>query len=227
MCGRYGFVPPSKEQFAKRFGIKNLTVNLEKRYNISPGSIMPVVVRQSPNQVKLMKWGLVPFWAKDPSIGFKMINARVEIVAVKPSFRKAIESQRCLVPASFFFECKKTGNEKNPYLIKLKNNEMFSFAGIFDNWKDAEGRKIQTYTIITTEPNSKITETHNRMPIILNSYDEDLWLDKSAPIYKITGLLKACQNEISTISPVSKLVNKPENDSDEVIKQSYSLYDNF
>ncbi len=173
MCGRYGFVPP--KDFKDRFELENELVDLRARYNVAPGSIMPIITRNSPNRVELMKWGLIPFWSKDPKIAYSTINARSETVETSPAFRKPFKSQRCLIPASFFYEWKRIDKKtKIPYLFKLANDEVFSFAGLYDIWKDAEEKEFKTYTIITTTPNKLMESVHNRIPVLLSKEDEDV-----------------------------------------------------
>lgn len=219
MCGRYGFIPGSKKQFQERFRIDRVNFELKPRYNVAPGQIMPVITRNSPNKAEEMKWGLVPFWAKDPKIGYKMINARAETVAIKPSFRRSLMKQRCLIPVSGFYEWKKTDNTKIPYYIHLKNAELFSFAGLYDVWKDAEGKELKSYTIITTEPNTLMAEIHNRMPAILSETTEETWLDPANQnLSQLVGLLNPYMTIDMSANPVSKLVNNPENDSPEILK---------
>ena len=224
MCGRYGFTPG--ENFYSRFDIENRLERLETHYNVTPGMQMPVIVRVHPGgeqftpRVELMKWGLIPFWAKDPRIGYKMINARAEGIEDKPSFRKPLRSQRCLVPTSFFFEWRHIGEDKIPYLIRLKGQDVFAFAGLYDVWKDAEGYPLKSFTIVTTEPNELLEEIHNRMPVILEEKAEDIWLDPQVSDVRIlVSLLRPFQAERMEAYPVSKLVNNPANDNDEIIKR--------
>lgn len=223
MCGRYGFIPGSKDQFKKRFDIASVDFELKTHYNVTPGQTMPVITRKSPNKAEEMKWGLVPFWAKDPKIGYQMINARAETVATKPSFRRSFMKQRCLVPASGFFEWKKTDGMKQPYFIKLKNNELFSFAGLYDVWKDAESRELKTYTIITTEPNTVLSPIHNRMPVVLTETEEDTWLNKTTSINELTKLLDPFKEPGMEAYPVSTKVNNPENDTEVIIQAEEQL----
>lgn len=124
----------------------------------------------------MMKWGLVPFWAKDLKIGNRMINARAETLDRKPSFRHFLKSKRCLVPSSGFYEWKRVGKSKVPHYIKLKKREIFSFAGLYDIWRDGEGNEHKTFTIITTEPNGTLKPIHDRMPVILRQECEEAWL---------------------------------------------------
>lgn len=175
MCGLYGFYPGN--DFYERFNIVNRLERLEAHYNVAPGYRMPVVTCHSQNSVEVMKWGLIPHWAKDPSIGYKLINARAESVSEKPAFRPSFLAKRCLVPSSGFYEWEKTDDGKIPYHVTLKNKEMFSFAGLYDSWFDPEGKEIKTYTIITVEPNELVKAIHNRMPALLNKKEEGAWLD--------------------------------------------------
>ena len=151
MCGRYNFSDIDK--FFIRNAITHPVLRLEPHYNVSPGMHMPVVIRNSPNSAVLMKWGLIPFWAKDPRIGYKMINARAETIMQKASFRKPLLRQRCLVPVNSFFEWLKADGQKFPYAFTLINERIFSLAAIYDIWKDAEGYPLKTFSIITCEAN--------------------------------------------------------------------------
>jgi len=196
---------------------------IDVSYNITPGLINPVITRNSPNRLEFMKWGLVPFWVKDPKIGYKMINARAEDIEKKPSFRKPIRSQRCLVLTTGFYEWKKmileNKEEKIPFYITLKGQEIFSFAGIYDEWKDAEGYPIKSYAIITTAANKMMGEIHDRMPVILSESDEDIFLDQKTPLEVILKLLKPCSSDTMQAYPVSKDVNSPKNDSKDLLRK--------
>ncbi|HBC72779.1 MAG: YoaM [Candidatus Amesbacteria bacterium GW2011_GWB1_47_19] len=178
MCGRYSFIPPA--DFFSRLEITNRDYQLQANYHVTPGSFMPVVFKSSPKQVANMRWGLIPYWAKDPRIAYHTINARVEGLASKPAFRGLLKNRRCLIPASGFFEWARTGNTKKPYFVKLKNHDWFVFAGLYDIWKDPEGMEHKTYTIITVPANSVVAKIHDRMPAILKARDEDLWADNSS-----------------------------------------------
>jgi len=175
MCGRYSL--PYADDIPIRFKATRNGYDLKPRYNAAPSEDLPVIINDGEKHVELMRWGLVPFWAKDLKIGYKMINARAESVADKPSFRKSLSHQRCIVPASGFFEWKKLAREKTPYYIFLKNKELIGFAGLYDVWKDNEGKELRTYTIITTTPNQLMEPIHDRMPAILEKLDEDKWLN--------------------------------------------------
>jgi putative SOS response-associated peptidase YedK len=216
MCGRYGFVPP--HNFYERFEVENTDEDLQDNYNVAPGEIMPVITTKSPRRVYKMKWGLVPFWAKDPRIGYKMINARAEDINHKPSFRTPLKSKRCLVPASGFFEWHRAGKEKTPYYFKLKDREIFAFAGLYDIWKDVEGKEWWTYTIITTEANGVVAKIHDRMPVILAEKDEQLWVDNTSyNEEKILALLKPYPEKDMTSFRVSTRVNSAQNNDPDLM----------
>src|SRR4030095_14431591 len=145
MCGRYVFNPDHKF-FFERWGLDESGVALRPSYNVAPGMIMRVITRDGQAQLQEMKWGLIPFWAKDPKIGYRTINARSEDAATKPSFRAPFKNKRCLVPASGFYEWDKEG-QRQPYYFKLKSGQMFAFAGLYDVWEDVEGEEFKTFTI--------------------------------------------------------------------------------
>lgn len=222
MCGRYAVIETQK--LNDRFRTNSNLPLLKPTYNAAPGQELPVVVNQGNNALSLMKWGLVPFWAKDPAIGYKMINARSETLKDKPSFRKALISQRCLIPASGFYEWQKQGSTKIPFYIRIPNSPLFAMAGLYDIWKDTSGRELKTYTIITTEPNSLLAPIHNRMPVILEKEKEEIWLNPNQPdVNMLLSLLKPYPQKDMEAYPVSLLVNKPENNYQELIKPSEPL----
>jgi putative SOS response-associated peptidase YedK len=217
MCGRYAFAPD--KDFYNRFRIKNILPELKAHYNVAPGFQMPVIIKENANQAVLMKWGLVPSWSSDLSIGFKLINARCETLSEKASFRKPLETQRCLVPVSGFYEWKKTPEGKIPYYIFLRETCVFSFAGLYDIWRDIEGRETKSYTIITTTPNDLIKDIHDRMPVILDKRYEDMWIDEGEKdIMKLTDLLKPYEGDDMEIYLVSREVNKVGSDGPSLIK---------
>lgn len=199
------------------------------RYNVAPGQIMPVVVHESvrgnggnglQNSLELMKWGLVPSWAKDPRIGNKMINARAETVLEKPSYRKPLQTKRCLVPVSGFYEWHDSGpggadgakKGKVPYHIYLKGEPVFALAGLYDTWVDPQGEALDTYTIITTSANTFMERLHHRMPVILSEDAEEEWLDPTTPISRLMSLLAPFEPERMVAHPVSQRVNNVRND---------------
>lgn len=218
MCGRYTDIKP--DYAYRRFEVaRPLDFNTPK-YNIAPGMLQPIITRNSPNKATLMKWGLVPFWAKDPKIGYKMINARAEGIADKPAFRKPLRTQRCIVPATGFYEWKKLDDKKKqPYYFFIKDEEMFGFAGLYDIWKDVSGKEFYTYTIITTTPNELMTPIHDRMPVILPKDAEDLWLDPDInDPQPLAAMLKPYPSEKMEKYPVSTDVGNTRNDSPNLIQ---------
>jgi putative SOS response-associated peptidase YedK len=217
MCGRYAIPDPG--DIPVRFKATRSGYDFKPRYNAAPSENLPVVINDGENHVELMRWGLVPFWAKDTSIGYKMINARAETLQVKPSFKKALSLQRCIIPAGGFFEWKQIDKEKVPYYIFLKNKELFGIAGLYDVWHDKEGKELKTYTIITTEPNALVGEIHNRMPVILEKKDEEEWLNPDeTETEKLVKLLHPYPASEMYAYAVSRLVNAPKNDTKEVIE---------
>ncbi len=216
MCGRYELKDIAG--LAARFNATSEGLDLTTpRYNVAPGQIMPVVVhrngdRGGHNSLELMKWGLVPSWAKDPRTGFKMINARAETVLEKPSYRKPLQSKRCLVPVSGFYEWQDTGVGKVPYHIYLKDEPVFALAGLYDTWLDPQGHPLDTYTIITTSANSFMERLHHRMPVILGDEAEDMWLDPTTPLSRLMNLLAPYEPEKMVAAQVSQRVNSVRND---------------
>lgn len=179
---------------------------------------MPVVIRHSSNSLELMKWGLVPAWAKDPKIGYKMINARAEGIEDKPSFRMTVKKHRCLIPSSGYFEWKTEGRSKTPYYFRLQDQELFAFAGLYETWCDAGGKELKTYTIITTAPNRLAAKVHDRMPVILRQEDEEEWLDPAVTGVEQVVRLLAAYNAGSMVSfPVSAAVGSPTNNDPSLV----------
>ena len=180
------------------------------------------MTRHSPNHIEIMRWGLVPSWAKDTKIGYQMINARSEGIEQKPSFRKPFRSQRCIVPATGFYEWQKvSSSRKIPYYFTLAGDSpLFGFAGLYDIYFDADGQKLETYTIITTEANELVSQIHDRMPVILRPADEATWLDSAlhepAPLL---ALLKPYPANLMQSVVVSTLVNKPQNEGPQLLQQ--------
>jgi len=220
MCGRFILSSPSK--IPVRFKITNPMPLFKPSYNISPGSYTPVITKNSPKKCILMKWGLIPFWAKDPKIGFRMINARSEDIDNKPAFRVPIRTHRCLIPSNGFYEWMKIKleerEEKIPWFIGFKDMRIFSMAGIYDIWKDSEGKEIYSYSIITTNAQGRIRKIHDRTPAILDEENEEIWLSEETPLAGILKLLVPYDTKLISY-PISKLVNNPENDSKELIQE--------
>lgn len=216
MCGRYSIADTGTIPI--RFTGVHIGIDLKPRYNAAPSEELPVIINDGETHVELMRWGLVPFWAKDVKMGYKMINARAETVQEKPSYRKALAMQRCIIPADGFFEWKKAGREKTPYYFFLKDHGLFGFAGLYDIWKDKEGKDLRSYTIITTQPNTLLEPIHNRMPVILEKRDEETWLNPDeTEAARLVKLLHPYSASEMDSYPVSHLVNSPANDTKEVI----------
>ncbi len=173
MCGRYEIL--NGELIVTRFGVRNHTPQLLSNLDVRPAQQIPVILTD--HTLELMKWGLVPSWARDETTGYKMINARAEGIEQKPSFKRALLSQRCIIPASAIFEWKGNPGHKTKYRIARSDGEMFGLAGLFDIWCSPSGNELKTCTIITTTPNEVIEPIHNRMPVILLPEDEDAWIN--------------------------------------------------
>jgi putative SOS response-associated peptidase YedK len=214
MCGRFAFYSPSEAAVAL-FGVST-SIAIEPRYNIAPTQYL-AAVRNDDNQQRelvMLRWGLVPFWAKDPSIGNRMINARAETVAEKPSYRAAYRHRRCVVLADGFYEWRREGDTKTPYFISLANGSPFALAGLWENWTDKEsGESLQTTTLITTAANDFMTPLHHRMPVILESGTAGEWLagsnDMLDDVAAITPALQAW--------PVDRRVNNARNEGADLI----------
>lgn len=188
MCGFYLFEPG--HDFYNRFDIQNRLDFLPKKISAAPGQTVPIIYQNEIRVVQPMRWGLVPFWAKDESIGKKMFNARSESVVEKPAFRKAYKTQRCLVPSNGFYEWKTENGKKVAYYFEIKDRPIFGFAGLFDIWEEpVSGKEVYSYTIVTTEPNEIVKPIHDRMPVILEKKNEDVWLDKTTSSIMLQELL--------------------------------------
>lgn len=219
MCGRYS-QQQSAEIIAQTFQVDHVPP-LKPRYNIAPTQSVATILKTAKNrQFKMLHWGLIPSWAKDTKISSKLINARAETVAEKPSFRSAFRQRRCLILADGFYEWQQQEDkQKQPFYFRRSDQSPFAFAGLWERWNAQEtGETIESCTIITTEPNELMKSVHNRMPVILEPKDYDLWLD---PEMKESELLQSLLNpypaEEMTAFAVSKTVNKPSNDTAECI----------
>lgn len=221
MCGRYQN-RAEKQRIAEAFrvGIPP-AFDILPLYNIAPQTDQPIVRLNRDNserELALLRWGLVPFFAKDSKFGYSAVNARAETVTTSPTFREAMKRRRCLVPATGFYEWQKIGNKtKQPWMIELPNGEIFAFAGLWDRWKDRTiGNVLDTYTIITTDPNELVQPLHDRMPVILSPSDYDRWLDPGDPERLPTDLLRPFPAEQMTAWKVSSAVGNTKNDSPEI-----------
>jgi putative SOS response-associated peptidase YedK len=214
MCGRFSLVVP--ERFFSRIYVFKDLPEMQPDYNIPPGVDIWAVRTQAnshePEAVRL-KWGLVPFWAKDPKIGNRLINARSETVAEKPAFRAAFQKRRCIIPSDGFFEWKRQGKSRIPHYIHLKGHEPFAMAGLWESWSSPGGGTIESCTILTTSPNSLMERLHDRMPVILPQQAIEIWLDETASAKKLTELTYPYPSTQMEAYPVSSLVNNPLNNS--------------
>lgn len=223
MCGRYRLAR-KKEILAEYFGVEN-DVDWSPRYNVAPGQNAAIVRQDATRPVRsfsLMRWGLVPFWAKDAKAGYKMINARAETIAEKPAFREPLQSRRCLIPTDGFYEWAKKGKEKSPFCFTLVDDSVFAFAGIWDRWRNPERELVETCTIITTSANALFSGIHDRMPVILERENYDLWLDPGfRKVEPLLDLLVPSRADSMRQYRVSTRVNSVQND-DPACAEEYS-----
>jgi putative SOS response-associated peptidase YedK len=218
MCGRFSLTKEEAE-IEKRFHAKFYSNDQVKRYNVAPSQLALVLTDEKRDELQLFRWGLVPFWAKDPKIGYKMINAKSETVFEKPSFRSLIKRRRCLVISDGFYEWKPLdGKHKQPYRITLKDESLFAFAGLWDEWTNPDtGEILHTFTIITTDANKLVAPIHNRMPVILIPEDEALWINPATKPEELKKRLTPLPDRLMKCYPVSEKVNSPKNDDEEII----------
>lgn len=214
MCGRFAFYSPS-EATAALFGVEASTP-VKPRYNIAPTQFIASIRHdeEAQSELVMLRWGLVPFWAKDPSIGNRMINARSETVAEKPSFRNAYRKRRCLILADGFYEWRKEGDKKTPYLISLADGAPFAFAGLWEHWQSKETEEvIQSAAIITTAANDYLSQIHHRMPVVVQPDNAARWLDGDT---ELIAEVSANSPEFRAW-PVSREVNNARNENEGLI----------
>ncbi len=218
MCGRYvqfKLFPLLKQEF----NLQSPEIPLRPSWNIAPTQDVPVVVNEDGNQLMLARWGLIPPWSKDLSIGSRMINARAETLAEKPSFKGPFKKHRCLIAADGFYEWRKTEGGKVPVFITMKDGRPFGFAGLYSDWTSPEGESIRTCSIVTTQPNELLAPIHDRMPAIIRRDKRDLWLDNAVQDPEILSpLLVLYPAGQMDAWDVSKKVNAPGNNGPENIK---------
>lgn len=211
MCGRYRL---SQVERIKHALDPEQLFGLTPRYNITPTQPVPIIRQEDGRRtLVIVRWGLVPFWAKDVSIGSRMINARSETVLRKPAFRQSLLSRRCLIPADGFYEWMKAGAKKRPFHFGMNDDSLFAFAGLWDRWQPSEGAPVESCTILTTSANSLVADLHDRMPVILPREHYETWL--TAPpseASRLADLLVPFEVKLMRRYEVSPLVNKPEND---------------
>lgn len=220
MCGRFT-LSTSAEVVAEFFELGEVP-ELAPRYNIAPTQPVAAVVVDSKAGARVLnhyQWGLIPSWSKDPTIGARMINARAETVASKPSYRAAFKRRRCLIPASGFYEWQKLNGGKQPHLIAMRDGGVFALAGLWEHWSSADGSEIESCTIITAEPNELAAPIHNRMPVILPKTVHSAWLDPANEDPKsLESLLKPFPAKRMHAYPVSTYVNSPSRDGPKCIE---------
>jgi putative SOS response-associated peptidase YedK len=228
MCGRYGR-RGDKQYIAERMqahGSTELDASFfAPSWNVAPQSFQPVVRvdgETGERELTAMRWGLIPFWSKDSKIAFSTINAKAETLTTSPAFREAMRSRRCLVPASWFYEWKKVdAKTKQPFAIAMKDRGLFAFAGLWDRWRDeAAGKFLETYTIVTTDPNELISELalHDRMPVILKPQDYGRWLDPGDPHQLPVDLLRPFDADVMTAWKVGPDVGNVRNNNPSLIE---------
>lgn len=219
MCGRFALIAPG-ESLAETFDLTEVP-QVAPRYNIAP--TQPVaVVRLHPGtaerELTHMHWGLIPFWAKDPGIGSRMINARAETVAEKPAFRAAYRYRRCLIPASGFYEWQQQNGDKQPYYIHPAEGQVLALAGLWEHWQSEDGSEIESCTILTTRPNERIGRYHNRMPVILPREDFPVWLQSDGThTEELQHLLRPAADQLLEAYPISRYVNRPGNEGPDCV----------
>jgi len=218
VCNRYRLTH-SKEYLAERFEASADEIEDRPRYNIAPTQQVLTVRKKDgkkSRQFTTMRWGLIPSWSKDMSIGTRTLNARSETVTKTPAFRESILTKRCLIPADGFYEWRKMGSVKQPYCFELSDGEVFALAGLWDEWTNPDGELVESCTILTTRPNSLVSDLHDRMPVIVPSDKYDLWLDPDITDFEaIRDILKPYDPELMSRYPVSTRLNNSRNDDAE------------
>lgn len=219
MCGRYSLTTPV-DDLVEVFDVPPVAFEYKPRYNIAPTQDVPVVASdRRGTRLGLLRWGLVPYWADDPSIGSRMINARSETLLKKPAFKEAAVSRRCLVPADGFYEWAKEGDRKVPYWIHSPDGEPLAFAGLWERWHPRGPEPVYSMAIITVDANDGIRHLHHRMPAIIPAADRRAWLDTDTPVEDALSLLKPYEGGLDAY-PVSTLVNSPANDVPECLERA-------
>ncbi|MBK8831203.1 MAG: SOS response-associated peptidase [Saprospiraceae bacterium] len=218
MCGRSSLTKTEKE-LEERFRATFYSDDLERynplpNFNVAPTHMHPVITQEEPRVIHLYRWGLIPSWAKDTKIGSKLINARIEGIEEKPSFRSAFQKRRCIVPFDGYYEWQKTPEGKIPYRIQLRDTEIFTIAGLYEHWKDPKGGIIHSFTLITHGADASISHLHDRQPMVLLPEQEALWLDANIPTKDLIHELGHIPGSHFTWYRVSDRVNKvSENDA--------------
>jgi putative SOS response-associated peptidase YedK len=220
MCGRFTQRTP-KKTLAKEFQVEEMP-ELEPRYNIAPTQdILSIRQSEDGREAAMLKWGLVPSWAKDSSMGAKLINARSETVSEKPSFREAFKKRRCIIPADGFYEWARSERRKQPFFFRMQDEHLFGFAGLWEQWKGEGDQVINSCTILTTEANELLQPVHDRMPVILHPDDYELWLDADMrQLEFVKELLRPFPGAEMISYPVSPSINSPLNQGAQLIERA-------
>jgi putative SOS response-associated peptidase YedK len=225
MCGRAALTKNEKE-LEQRFNATFYSEDIERynplpNYNVAPTHTMPVITNEDPDHFRPLRWGLIPFWAKDHKIGYKMINARVETILEKPAFRNAVKSRRCLVPFDGFYEWKKESGGKTPFYIRRKDQQLFSIAGLWEKWTDpSSGEDVFSFTLITQKPNETMAAIHDRMPALLQPDQEASWIDMGVGQEEAVAMIEPYPDDWLDVFQVTKEVNNVRNNGPELIVPS-------
>jgi putative SOS response-associated peptidase YedK len=218
MCGRFTLRAPASA-VAEQFSLLELPL-LEPRYNIAPSQPVPVVRLSPERQLVFLRWGLIPSWADDPTIGNRLINARAESVAEKPAFRAAFRQRRCLVVADGFYEWRGSGKARQPYFFRMRDDRPLGFAGLWESWEGADHRAIESCTILTTAANDLVRPVHERMPVIVAPADYARWLEPAFQPEPLLELLRPYASDAISASAVSPWVNSPTHDDPRCIESA-------
>lgn len=228
MCGRY-VRASDKQQIAREFQVKSDLSGLSMPpadYNVAPSTFQPVIRgsrEDGSREMVLMRWGLIPFFTKDPSSikGVSTINARAETVPIAPTWREPFKKRRCIVPASYFYEWKKIDlKTKQPYAFSVTGSSMFAFAGLWDAWKDRQGHWLQSFSIVTTSANELMSSVHTRMPVILHQRDYDRWLSREVNEQPPMDLMRPFESEDMEMKPANRLVGNVKNNGPEMLNSA-------
>ena len=233
MCGRFARFSPA-HIFRMLFELEEF-LDLEPQYNIAPGqeihAVRGIVIRDNQQrnattttsfskEVAPFQWGLIPFWSKDPKIGVKMINARSETITEKPAYREPLKKHRCLIPIDGFYEWQKRKDGKQPYFIRMNDKKPFALGGIWDKWTSPQGKIVESCSILTTTPNDIVKSIHNRMPVIIDPKDFDLWLDPTIKEpEEIKHLFTPYKASAMEAYPITNFVNSPKNQGEKCITE--------
>ncbi|MGF1537796.1 MAG: SOS response-associated peptidase [Elainellaceae cyanobacterium] len=228
MCGRFTLTASGKT-ISQAFDL-NSTPNVEPRYNIAPSQPVLAVTVNGSRQVSTFRWGLVPFWAKDPKIGYRLINARSETVAEKPAFRQAFARRRCIIVADGFYEWQVPApgkKQKQPFYFYLQNRQPFGFAGLWEQWHSPNGEIVLSCTILTGAASGVTESVHHRMPLVVGHQDYGAWLDPGRSPLELQALIASFHAENWVAHPVSRLVNDPRHDQPDCIKPDVAILDDL